>query len=80
MEHIREVSEIHRMFLGLKKHFCPFRSASDVAMATKQLRNVLEKGKNSLAEVGCKVLHAKQSSRNEYFGKLGCIITNTGRS
>ena len=41
----------------LEKSFCPFRSASDVAMATKQLRTVLEKGKTSLTEVDRKVLH-----------------------
>ena len=39
----------------LEKSFCPFRSASDVAMATKQLRTVLEKGKTSLTEVDRKV-------------------------
>ena len=35
-----------------------FRSASDVALVTKQLRTVLEKGKTSLAEVDCKVLQS----------------------
>ena len=43
---------------GLYKSVCPFRSASDVAMATKQLRTVLEKGKTSLTEVDRKVLQA----------------------
>ena len=56
-----------------EKTFLSFRSASDVAIATKQLRTVLEKGKTSLAEVDLKVLPTKQSSFKEHFGKLGCI-------
>ena len=53
MEHIGQV----RYFQVYYIMYWSFRSASDVAMATKQLRTVLEKGKISLAEVDRKVLH-----------------------
>ena len=48
-----------------------FRSASDVALVTKQLRTVLEKGKTSLAEVDRKVLHASDvTHRRAFWSKI----------